>query len=85
MFWRQSARDLSRAHTWSKYGVATEDQTANVSTPKQEKPADGGASLEETYLVQGTEGEWYVVELIQRSDNSENDESEYSVHCDGCK
>ena len=85
MFWRQSARDLSRAHTWSKYGVATEDQTANVSTPKQEKPADGGASLGETYLVQRTEGEWHVAELIKKRDNLENDESEYYVHYDGCK
>ena len=61
------------------------NQAANVSTPKQEKPTDGGASLGETYLVQRTEGEWHVAELIQKRDNPENDESEYYVHYDGCK
>ena len=60
-------------------------QTVNNSTPKPEKTADGGASLGETYLVQRTEGEWHVAELIQKRENPEKDESEYYVHYDGCE
>ena len=60
-------------------------QTVNNLTPKQEKTTDDSASLGETYLVQRTEGEWHVAELIQKRDNPENDESEYYVHYDGCK